>query len=599
MALINSAYALAQRGRRVLIVDFDLEAPGISTYTRFASAGERPGLIDYVNSYLRTNRAPDVRDYFVECPGEVGVPPLWVMPAGHRNSKYAARLASIDWQELYAKRQGYLMFEDLKQQLKEVAKFDYVLIDSRTGHTDVGGICTRQLPDAVVLLFLPTEENITGLSTVVQEIRRDTTKREKNTAILFCPSNVPDLDDEEEILKRMLRTAQTKMRYARTASVINHYNSLALLDQSIFVIDRPKTRLAEQYRTLVRAVMRENIEDNEGALIRLEDLAAVLRRRADSSGPLTARIRELDEIQRLHPNDGKIAWALAAIHFSMGALPKELEALTVAIDQGDRVIEARLRRGFNLKTLGRSKEAASDFRAVLAAESAEPLELSQAADALRSIDDNWFSAVKYAPAIKRYDAEDRLELMEYLTTDPGSLNEVIETAQEVLRDAATSEREKAHNLLILSTIGAGRFREAMTLLAPSREEAMASEVIRTVFNYAMAEWGDRGALPVDLLQRVVELDHKSIAPSHGANYNQCIALAYAALGSLDSATAYGDRARQDLADDDYSFSCWRYLTVNNSTMLDDISAIKNFARADLRRRLLPLFLTRTSVTQQS
>ena len=32
MALVNVAVELAQRGRRVLAVDFDLEAPGIDTF---------------------------------------------------------------------------------------------------------------------------------------------------------------------------------------------------------------------------------------------------------------------------------------------------------------------------------------------------------------------------------------------------------------------------------------------------------------------------------------------------------------------------------------------------------------------------------------
>jgi MinD-like ATPase involved in chromosome partitioning or flagellar assembly len=594
MALINSAYALAEKGRRVLIIDFDLEAPGISTYLHFSAAATNPGLIDYVTTYLQTNRAPDVREYLTECPGKNGAPTLWVMPAGRRDRAYGARLGAIDWQVLYAKRQGYLMFEDLKQQLKGSAEaFDYVLIDSRTGHTDVGGICTRQLPDAVVLLFLPNEENIAGLSTVVHEIRNDSARRQKDIAVLFCPSNVPDLDDEEEILKRLLRKAQAKMRYVRTASVIHHYNSLALLDQSIFVIDRPKTRLAEEYRTLVRSVMRGNIEDNEGALARLEDLSAQLRRRgADESGePLPARMRELDEIQRLHPKDGRIAFALAAIHYTMGALQKEYDALTVAINEGYRVFQARLRRAFNQRALGRLTNAASDLRAVVASEEAEPVELSAAAEALRSIDSEWFDAVRAAPALSRYDAEDRLEILEYLTTDRRSLSMVIDTAYEVLAEPASPQREDTHSLLVLSLIGAGRFQEAMSQLAGSRDEAMSSGDIRTVFNYAMAEWGESKVTPTDLLRRVVELDGEKLA-SRGTNYLQCIALTHAALGEPNIALKYCDRARREIGEA-YLFSCWRYLLASNTEMAKDLDAIEKFARQANRKEFWPLFLTRS------
>ena len=50
---------------------------------------------------------------------------------------------------------------------------DYVLIDSRTGHNEVGGICTRQLPDAVTILFFPNEQNLFGLKKVVSDIRNE------------------------------------------------------------------------------------------------------------------------------------------------------------------------------------------------------------------------------------------------------------------------------------------------------------------------------------------------------------------------------------------------------------------------------------------
>ena len=75
--------------------------------------------------------------------------------------------------ELYEKRDGYLLFEDLKAQWEQAINPDYVLIDSRTGHTDTGGICTRQLPDAVAILFFPNEQNLRGLTKVVKDIRAE------------------------------------------------------------------------------------------------------------------------------------------------------------------------------------------------------------------------------------------------------------------------------------------------------------------------------------------------------------------------------------------------------------------------------------------
>src|SRR5215207_7288616 len=63
MALVNAAAELTLRHKRVLIVDFDLEAPGIQTYGPSSSGPEALGVVDYVSKYIETGIAPDVRDY--------------------------------------------------------------------------------------------------------------------------------------------------------------------------------------------------------------------------------------------------------------------------------------------------------------------------------------------------------------------------------------------------------------------------------------------------------------------------------------------------------------------------------------------------------
>jgi len=60
---------------------------------------------------------------------------------------------------------------------------DYVLIDSRTGHSDVSGICTRQLPDSVVILFFPTDQNLRGLPKVVDDVRSEKKRETYQSAV--------------------------------------------------------------------------------------------------------------------------------------------------------------------------------------------------------------------------------------------------------------------------------------------------------------------------------------------------------------------------------------------------------------------------------
>ena len=90
MALVNAAVTLALRGRRVLAVDFDVEAPGLDTFDVLRPREEIPGVIDFVASYLDSGQAPDATNFIGECPdvGEHGGR-LWIMPSG-RNETYAA-----------------------------------------------------------------------------------------------------------------------------------------------------------------------------------------------------------------------------------------------------------------------------------------------------------------------------------------------------------------------------------------------------------------------------------------------------------------------------------------------------------------------------
>ena len=241
MALVNSAVTLALRGRRVLVVDFDVEAPGLDTFDVLRPREETPGVIDFVAQYLSTGQAPDAASYIGECPdiGEQGGG-LWIMPSG-RNEAYAANYNQIDWGDLYARHDGYLLFEDLKEQWKRIVQPDYVLIDSRTGHTDSGGICTRQLPDSVVVLFFPNEQNLRGLTEVVRDIRAEADEpRKKSISFHFVMSHVPDLDDEDRILEDKIKNFQERLGFRREPMVVHRYGQSFSLESGGLFEGPPK-----------------------------------------------------------------------------------------------------------------------------------------------------------------------------------------------------------------------------------------------------------------------------------------------------------------------------------------------------------------------
>src|SRR5262249_9612419 len=71
------------------------------------------------------------------------------VPAGRQGESYATRVAAFDWQNFYVRLGGGAFIEAMRAQVRR--EYDYVLVDSRTGVSDTGGICTVQMPDALAV----------------------------------------------------------------------------------------------------------------------------------------------------------------------------------------------------------------------------------------------------------------------------------------------------------------------------------------------------------------------------------------------------------------------------------------------------------------
>jgi MinD-like ATPase involved in chromosome partitioning or flagellar assembly len=598
MALVNLGAELARSGRKVLLVDFDLEAPGLETFQLLKSHKQTPGIVEYVSAYLNSGQSPDVGDYVYEVtenlPGAGGQ--LWIMPSGRQDDSYGRRLSSIDWQELYSRHEGYLLFEDLKLQWKKAFDPDYVLIDSRTGHTDVSGICTRQLPDAVVVLFFPNEQNLQGLTKVIQNIRREASgARRKNILLHFVTSNIPDLDDEDQILERRMAKFRNDLGYKNLAGTIHHYDSLALLNQVVFTQERPRSRLAREYRLLLRTIARSNPQDREGALEFLREF--VSRAPGETSTgdlapvALTDRLRA---IEAFHPNDGAILYHLALIREQEGRPEDAAALLDKAIATGYDEPDAFLRRA---ELLGASPEfdanqILSYVRRVLKMRSRNVghFGVQRAIRWLRKLDPGSLSELPDMPAFAELDGDSKFAAASDLTRDPLLAQTAIRLFAELAHDAQASSELRSAALVqqTILLIGAGRPIEAMRAISPERPEA-ASLRIYDAFNYAMAEWALTGQVPHDLLSRVIQIDREEPARRSDANYEQCLAMAFWLTGDVDEARRRLAHARGLLAESGQdSFSGWRYRMASPHEFQADLDALERGMEGET---VLPRFIS--------
>ncbi len=115
-ALVNVGFELARRGRKVLLVDFDLESPALAVLPPIRTEQPHSGLVEYVTEYLDTNQSPPISDYLYHAVslGKKGGE-VWVMPAGREDSDYWEALGRLDWQALYLLHMGYVFFEDTRR----------------------------------------------------------------------------------------------------------------------------------------------------------------------------------------------------------------------------------------------------------------------------------------------------------------------------------------------------------------------------------------------------------------------------------------------------------------------------------------------------
>ena len=587
MSLVNVGVQLAQAGRKVLLVDFDLEAPGLPTFNLAKPDGDAPGLVEYISHYTGTGEAPDVTNHIYKSE-QFQSGGLWVMPAGAQDQTYSQRLNSIDWRKLYEEQSGYLFFEDLKSQWKEALSPDYVLIDSRTGHSDVEGICTRQLPDAVSLLFFPNEQNLQGLKRIVANIRSDNAgKREKPISLHFVVSNVPDLDDEDHILRKTMLRFRDELAYRDLSSEIHHYNSLSLLNQEIFSLNRPNSRLTKEYAKLTAAIRSRNFEDRDAVLVFLKDTHGNISEVMESVGPRILTNR-LDTIRENFEHDGEVCFYLAKLQEQIGSIDDALALLSSeAVRVGFATGAMFAARASLNRRIGNRDEAVRDLYSMLDSQSIDLESFLEAMPVLDRLAPQLYDSL---PTSKAFLSLSKKDQVFFVLQSEGKKNQLKANAEILKRlranpefevDSGHSPEDFLVHELVLASIGTGDFETAIQLLCPDNRPLDDSS-IADAFNLAMAVWGRDRRPNRDLFESVANKDRKDPKDTRlGANYLQCMAITYSVIGDVEKAKQFLSTSRKAITTrPQREFSAWSYSKVAPSEFLKHLDQISAMASGD-------------------
>jgi MinD-like ATPase involved in chromosome partitioning or flagellar assembly len=341
MALVNTAHALAKQGARVLMVDFDLEAPGMTHFfSRALRRRRKGGARDALDLLLEAKRrygeieaggpplAPPLTlaDYVLEVKQPHGAPhpvsPYFegrvdLLPATLESRAqpvvsdgalapsvdYLERIAALDLPGIFGQRgPGHLFGKhvgdcfrharfkapgDLVFALRDPvqAAYDFVLVDSRTGLNEISGLCIGPLSDSLVICTGLNEQNVSGTRYFLEKAGLLDPQKGKPYLVVVGP--VPPWRTTESAT----RIAEIKRALVVDRLVEVPYHPAAALAERVFVLDEPVEAIAGAFELLAREIA----EAEPPAIRGLSHLLNPKRIKVDMSREVLARWREVAE----------------------------------------------------------------------------------------------------------------------------------------------------------------------------------------------------------------------------------------------------------------------------------------------------------------
>ncbi|GAB1538020.1 ParA family protein [Scytonema sp. NUACC21] len=197
-------------GRKVVAVDLDLEAPGLSTAFNLIPQ-PRYGIVDYFyeRSYLPEGVEPNIS--VAEIFGEVRIPNatgrVFVVPAGSLDLDYVSKMD--DLRATAVIDSGENLWSVFCREIQDQLKPDIILVDSRTGINQWGALSLFQAADKAIIFLFPNEQNSQGINLILQSIQVL-----HNLSIDFVFSPVPDVTDLSKV-KKIWNSLRTSIQNSR------------------------------------------------------------------------------------------------------------------------------------------------------------------------------------------------------------------------------------------------------------------------------------------------------------------------------------------------------------------------------------------------
>jgi hypothetical protein len=155
-ALAASAWALAEAGKRVLVLDLDLESPGLSSSLLPTDRQPAFGITDWLVEDLLDNGGAVIKDLYALSPLSRNGDILVVPAHGRDPGEYISKLGRVWMPSFQADGSRQMWSARLNRLLRELERLhqpDIVLIDSRAGIDEIASACVTDLGANIIYLF--------------------------------------------------------------------------------------------------------------------------------------------------------------------------------------------------------------------------------------------------------------------------------------------------------------------------------------------------------------------------------------------------------------------------------------------------------------
>jgi cellulose biosynthesis protein BcsQ len=180
-ALAAFAIQRARMGERVVVIDFDLDAPGAGVLLAADENGTTAlwGVLDYMLE--RPYGKVTLDDYLHVCRRETvtGTGEIIVFPAAQVDDHYLSKLSRMDFElptESGEKHPLIMLLEQIRVELNP----SWVLIDSRAGLSETAGFLLGGLAHMYVIFGTTSEQSWQGIRLIVKRLGAERVVQNKN-----------------------------------------------------------------------------------------------------------------------------------------------------------------------------------------------------------------------------------------------------------------------------------------------------------------------------------------------------------------------------------------------------------------------------------